>query len=80
MMAVTETDIRDQIRVEYKTDYDTTGDFPTLDDFQQTFSYVKENATLAQKKAYADALMTLTVYKGAPYVVKLISTGELVVE
>ena len=77
-MAVVLNDTRDQVKAVYKIDYDVTGDFPTLADFSQTFSYVKETATNEQKKAMVDALMGLTVYRGSPYRVQLVSTSRMV--
>ena len=66
------------VKVEYKVDYDTAGDFPTLGDYTQTFSNVSETATAAQLKDFADTLMSLTVYAEAPYKVFIIDTAELV--
>lgn len=76
-MAISEEDLRDQIKVDYKSTYDVTGELD-LPDFQQTLSYVKESATLQVKKDFADALMSLTVYANAPYRVQKISTTTLV--
>lgn len=78
-MAVTQENTKYTVRVEYKTSYDTVGSFPNLGDYSQTFSNVKETATPAQLKAFADALMSLTIYSGAPYKVTLIDTSELMV-
>lgn len=78
-MAVNEDNQRDQIKVVYKTSFDTSGNLD-LPDFQQTLSYVKETATLQAKKDFADAIMSLTVYASAPYVVQKVTTTELVTE
>ena len=77
-MSVSKTNTKYAVKVEYKPDYDTNGEFPTLAAYSQTFSNVKETATVDQLKAYADALMCLTVYKDAPYKVYIIDTGTLV--
>ena len=77
-MAVTKNGTKYVVRVEYKTSYDTNGDFPTLTNYSQTFPNVKETATVEQLKAFANALMSLTIYNGAPYKVYLIDTAELV--
>ena len=66
------------VRVEYKTEYDTNGDFPSLEDYSQTFTNVKAEATIEQLKGYADALMSFVKYSGAPYKVTLVETSELV--
>lgn len=77
-MATSLINTRDQVKAVYKTVYDTIGDFPTLDDFSQTFSYVKESATNDQKKAMVDAIMGLTVYRGAPYHALIVTTSQMV--
>ena len=77
-MAVTKNGTKYVVRVEYKTSYDTNGDFPSLQNYSQTFSNVKETATVAQLKAFADTLMSLTIYGNAPYKVHLINTSDLV--
>ena len=78
-MATTKTNTKYTVKVEYKTEYDTNGEFPTLANYSQSFSHVKETATIEQLKAFADALMSLTVYRHAPYKVYLIDTGTLAV-
>ena len=78
-MAVTKTNTKYAVKIEYKTEYDTNGEFPSLTNYSQTFSNVKETATIDQLKAYADALMSLTIYRSAPYKVYLIDTGTLAV-
>lgn len=77
-MAVTKNNTKYTVRVEYKTAYDTAGDFPSLQNYSQTFSNVKETATAEQLQAFANVLMGLTIYNGAPYKVTLIDTSELV--
>ena len=77
-MPATQENTKYAVRVEYKSAYDTLGDFPTLADYSQTFSNVKETATVAQLKAFADTLMSLTIYGNAPYKVHLINTSDLV--
>ena len=76
-MAVILENVRDQVKVDYKTAYDTAGDFPNLGDYGQTFSYVDEDASNDVKAAMVRALLSLTVYDSAPYKIKLVSTGEL---
>lgn len=78
-MAVTKRGIKYAVKVEYKPEYDTNGDFPTLKAYSQTFSQIQEMATIEQLKAFADTLMGLTIYAGAPYKVSLIDTSTLVV-
>ena len=78
-VAVIKNGTKYAVKVVYKTEYDTEGDFPALSNFSQTFSNVKETATAAELKDFADALMGLTVYDGAPYQVSLIDTSRLVV-
>lgn len=77
-MAVTLENYRDQLKVDYKTSYDTAGDFPDLGDYGQTFSYVREAASYDVKAAMVRALMSLTVYDSAPYKIMLVRTGELI--
>ena len=79
-MAVTKNDTTFAVKIEYKKAYDTLEEFPTLNDYSQTFTNIKEAATVDQIKAFADALMSLTIYRGAPYKVKLVDTSDLVVE
>lgn len=78
-MAVNKANSVYAVKVEYKPSFDTTGTL-TLPQYSQTFSKVKETATLEQLKAFADALMNLTIYKGAPYKVTFIDTATLVAE
>lgn len=79
-MATTKNGTKYAVRVTYKPEYDTLGEFPRLtESYSQTFGQVKETATIEQLKAYADALMSMTIYRGAPYKVSLIDTSELVV-
>lgn len=80
MMAVVINNNTYAVKVEFKSDYDLTGDFNTLPAYSQTFTKVKESATVEQLKSFADALMNMTIYRGAPYKVYLIDTGTLVVE
>ena len=77
-MAVTQANTKYAVKVEYKSEFDTSGEL-NLPDYNQTFNKVKESATVEQLKAFADALMNLTIYKGAPYKVSLIDTSNLVV-
>lgn len=79
MSTVNTANTKYYVRVDYKPEYDTTGEL-NLPAYSQTFTKVKETATYAQLKAFADALMNLTIYKGAPYKVTLIDTSNLVVE
>ena len=79
-MAVILENVRDQVKVDYKTAYDTGGDFPFLGDYGQTFSYVREAASNDVKAAMVRALLSLTVYDEAPYKVMLVRTGELLEE
>lgn len=67
------------VKVEYKPEYDETGEL-NLDAYNQTFSKVKEAATLEQLRQFAVGLMSLTEYADAPYRIRLIDTGELIVE
>ena len=77
-MSVTrENTVRNGVRVEYKTSYDTLGDYPNLSDYSQTFTNVKSTATFEQLKGYADALMSFSEYGLAPYKVMLVETSEL---
>lgn len=78
-MAVTKNGTKYAVKVEYKTEYDTTGDFATLPAYSQTFGKVSESATVEQLKNFADILMGLTIYRGSPYKVYLIDTANLVV-
>lgn len=78
-MAVIEDNQRDQIKVVYKPAYDQTGEL-TLAAYQQTLSYVKETATAEAKRNYAVALMNLTEYAEAPYIVQKVTTTELTLE
>lgn len=77
-MAVTLEDNVYAVKVEYKPAFDTTGNL-NLPAYAQTFAQVKESATPEQLKAYVDALMSLTVYRDAPYKVSLIDTASIVV-
>lgn len=77
-MAVTKTETRDQLKIEYKTAYDTSGALG-LSAWSQTFSYVKESSTLDQQLAYVKALASLTIYAEAPYKTLQVETSELVV-
>lgn len=77
-MAVTLENIRDQVKADYKTIYDTVGDFPNLGDYGQTFSYVDEDASNDVKAAMVQALLSLTVYDQAPYKILLVRTGQLI--
>ena len=65
------------VKVIYKPEYDTAGLFE-LDSLNLTFSKVKETATDEQLRNFAVALMSLTVYKDAPYKIFIVDTGELV--
>ena len=78
-MAVTKTGTTYALKVDYKPDYDTTGDFPGLASYAQTFGNIKESATTDQLKAFADTLMNLTIYNGAPYKIALVDTSTLVI-
>lgn len=78
-MAAEKSGTREQVKVEYKVDYDVNGDFPNVPDFSFTLGYVKETATLDQKKAMADALVSLTIADGAPYKVYIVETSQIVV-
>ena len=78
-MAVTKTATKYAVKAEYKTTYDTEGEFPALTNYAQTFSNVKESATVEQLKNFVDTLLSLTVYNGAPYQVKLVDTSTLIV-
>lgn len=78
-MSVSKSDTKYIVKVDYKPSYDITGNL-TLDSFSQTFSKINENATPAQIKAFADALMSYTIYRDAPYRVTLIDTSELVLD
>lgn len=79
-MAITKSGTKWAAKVEYKPEYDNLGQFPNLtDNYSQTFSYIKEGASVDDVKAFVDALMSLTIYNGAPYKVRLIDTSELVI-
>ena len=78
-MATILTGTRDQIKIVYKTEYDTNDEFPNLESWSATLSYVREDATLDEKKAYADVLAGLTQYFDAPYIVQQVETGRLAV-
>lgn len=77
-MAVILANTRDQLKADYKTSYDTAGDFPFLGDYGQTFSYVREAASYDVKAAMVRALLSLTVYDSAPYKIKQVTTGDLI--
>lgn len=77
-MAVILANLRDQVKADYKTSYDTAGDFPNLGDYGQTFSYVDEDASNDVKAAMVRALLSLTVYDQAPYKILLVRTGQLI--
>ena len=77
-MAVTKDYTTYAVKIEYKPSYDTSGNLD-LTAYSQIFSHVSESATVDQLKAFADALMSLTVYANAPYRVSLVDTSELVV-
>lgn len=64
------------VRVTYKPEFDTTGTLD-LEAYTGTFSKVKEDATVDQLKAFADALMSLTIYRDAPYKIELVDTSTL---
>ena len=76
-MAVSKNSSKYAVKVDYKPDYDITGDFATLKAYSQTFSNIKESASVDDIKAFADALMNLTIYRGAPYKVYLVDTSNL---
>jgi len=78
-MAVQKEGTRYQVKVNYKTSFDTTGTLQ-LADWSQTFSYVDEQATTAQLLAFGQALAGLTVYREAPYQIQLVDTSTLVEE
>ena len=79
-MAVSKENTKYVVKVTYKTEYDTAGDFPDLPDYTQPFTKVKETATPQQLLTFVQALMQLTVYKEAPYKTELIENSVLVVE
>ena len=62
---------------EYKSTYDTAGLYD-LADYTKTISTVKETATLDQIFAANAALLSITVYKDAPYRQYLTKKGQLV--
>lgn len=76
-MAVVKESSRYQMKVDYKPAYDTSGSL-NLETWNQTFSYVDEEATLDQLSAFVDGVASLTVYKDAPYRRLLVDTSELV--
>ena len=78
-MAVNQENRKYAVKVEYKPEFDLDGEL-NLPSYSQTFSKVKESATTEQLKAFADALMSLTIYRDAPYKVSLIDTTELIVD
>ena len=53
--------------IEYKPEYDTTGEYDELERWVKTFAKVKETASLEQQYAMVDGIVNLTVYIGAPY-------------
>lgn len=78
-MSVVRTGTRSSLKVVYKVSYDTTGDYPMLQDLTKTFNQIKETATLDQMRAGIVALMNLTVYNGAPYQIKIVDESSLVI-
>lgn len=77
-MAIVKEASRYQMKIEYKTEYDTTGQLD-LAAWTQTLSYVDEEATNQQLYDFVDGIASLTVYKDAPYKRLLVDTSELVV-
>lgn len=75
-MAIVESDQRWQLKIDYKPEYDSTGELD-LAAWQQTFSYVDEDATAQQLYDYVVALADLTVYRNAPYRVTKVQTSTL---
>lgn len=78
-MAVIKDGSRYQMKIDYKTSYDTSGNLPEPD-WTQTLSYVDESATLQQLADFVDGLASLTVYRDYPYRRLLVDTSELVQE
>ena len=78
-MSVTRENQKYMVRVDYRESYDLSGQLG-LGNYSQTFTKVKETATNEQLLNFAIALMSLTVYNGAPFKVKLIDTSDLIVE
>lgn len=78
-MAVINSNEKYSVKVEYKPEYDETGN-STLTAYSQTFTKVKETASPEALRNFAVALMSLTEYNGAPFKVTLIKTGDLIVE
>ena len=77
-MSTERNGIKRSLKVEYKTAYDTNGDFPYLGDFSKTFNDVSENASLDDLKTGINALFGVTAYRDAPYKLNIIETSELV--
>jgi len=77
-MSVERNGLKRTLKVEYKTAYDTAGDFPALIDFSKTFSDVSETASLDSLKGGVKALFGVTAYRDAPYKVYIVETSELV--
>ena len=77
-MSVSKENTKRSLKVEYKTAYDTAGDFPSLGDFTKTFNDVSENAPLESLKGGINALFGVTAYRNAPYKLYIVETSELV--
>lgn len=77
-MSTVKVGTKRSLKVEYKTTYDTNGDFPGLGDFSKTFSDVSESASLADLQNGVAALFGVTSYRIAPYKVMIVETSELV--
>lgn len=75
-MAVSKEGTKYAVRVIYKAAWDEEGSLG-CDDYSQTFTQVKEDATPEQLKNFADALMSLTIYHNAPYKVELLEVSQL---
>lgn len=77
-MSVSKESTGVSLKIDYKPAYDTSGnlDYPS---WSQTFSAIKETATLQQQRDFVVALASLTEYYDAPYRVLQVETSELVV-
>lgn len=78
-MAIDKNNTKYSIEVVYKPSFDTSGNLD-LASYSKTFNKVAETATVEQLYNFGVALMSLTVYSVAPFVINMIDTSELVPE
>lgn len=79
-MSVSKENTKRSLKVEYKTSYDTVGDFPYLEAFSKTLNDVSENASLASLNGGIAALFGVTAYRDAPYKLYIVETSEILEE